>query len=147
MIEIDSLDVTDLSTNGLLFEFRRGMPGDLAEYVGVNDPIPGAAGMGFGVWTRQKRIVRLYGCVVGTGATSALQQASFATRMAALKAVMDVAELVVIETTGEFGLASATLSDVQPLRMVAEAEFAGITWIGFLELECMDDPPEWVIGS
>jgi hypothetical protein len=60
---------------------------------------------------------------------------------------MDVASLVVIETTDEFGVGSATLSDVQPLRMVAEAEFAEIVWIGRLELECIDSPPEWVTGS
>ena len=147
MIEIDSLDVTDLDTNGLMFEFRRGMPGDLAEYVGANDDIPYASGQDFGAWRKVKRLVRLYGTVIGEGSTAEAQQTSFRSRMDALKAVMDVAEVVTIDTTGEFGTASATLSDVQPLRMIAEAEFAEIVWIGVLELECIDSPPEWVIGS
>jgi hypothetical protein len=139
--------VTSLATNGLRFEFRRGMPGDLAEYVGANDDIPYASGQDFGAWRKTKRFVRLYGVVIGTGATLALQQSSFRTRMDALKAVMDVAALVTIETTDEFGLPSATLSDVQPLRMTAETEFADMLWIGFLELECIESPPEWVVGS
>jgi hypothetical protein len=147
VIEIDNLDVTDLSTNGLLFEFRRGMPGDLPEYVGANDDIPYASGQDFGAWRRVKKFVQLYGQVIGSGNTFAEQQASFRSRMDALKAVMDVASLVEIETTDEFGVGSATLSDVQPLRMVAEAEFAEIVWIGRLELECIDSPPEWVTGS
>ena len=147
MIEIDSLDVTDLSNNGLLFEFRRGMPGDLAEYVGANDDIPYAEGQDFGAWRRTKRFVQLYGCVVGAGDSAAEQQASFASRMAALKAAMDVAQLVVIETEDEFGYGSATLSNTQPLRMTAQEEFAGIIWIGYLELESIDSPPEWVTGS
>jgi hypothetical protein len=147
VIEVDNLDVTDLDTNGLLFEFRRGMPGDLAEYVGANDDIPYASGQDFGAWRRVKRFVQLYGCVVGSGSTPAAQQASFRSRMDALKAVMDVASLVEIETTNEFGVGSATLSDVQPLRMTAQSEFSEIIWIGFLEFECIDSPPEWVTGS
>ena len=147
MIEVDNLDVTDLDTNGLLFEFRRGMPGDLAEYVGANDDIPYASGQDFGAWRKVKRFVQLYGQVIGTGDTFEEQQASFRSRMDALKAVMDVATLVVIETEDEFGVGSATLSDVQPLRMIAEAEFAEIVWIGRLELECIDSPPAWVTGS
>jgi hypothetical protein len=143
VIEIASLDVTDLAANGLRFEYRRGMPGDLAEYVGANDDIPYAEGQDFGAWRRTKLFQQLYGCVIGTGSTVAAQQASFRTRMDALEAAMDVKSLVTIETTGEFGVASATLSSVQPLRMTAVEEFGGIIWIGYLELECIDSPPEW----
>lgn len=147
MIELDTLDVTDLATNGTLFEFRRGHPSDLAEYVGEDDDVPLAEGMDPGRWRRTSRTVVLYGCVIGTGSTVAAQQASFRTRMDALKAVMDPAELIVISTTGEFGMTSATLSNVRPMRLVAEVEFADLYWSGTLELVCIDSPPEWVEGS
>ena len=123
------------------------MPGDLSEYVGENDDVPGSEGQFFGQWRRTKRFAQLYGCVIGAGDDAEEQQASFASRMGALKAVMNPAELVEIDTTGEFGVAAATLSDCQPLRMTATEEFGGIIWIGLLELECIDTPPEWVIGS
>jgi hypothetical protein len=31
--------------------------------------------------------------------------------------------------------------------MTAQSEFSEIIWIGFLEFECIDSPPEWVTGS
>jgi hypothetical protein len=146
-IVLDGLNLTDLATNGTQFEFRRGTPSDLPEYIGQDDSVPGAAGRDPGQWMKTVLPVRLYGQVIGAGSTLAAQQASFRTRMDAVKAAMDVASLVTITTEDLFGVGSATLSNCRPERMVAETEFGDILWIGFLELTCIDSPPEWVTGS
>ena len=44
-ITLGALSVTDLTTNGLLFEIREGKPFTLAEYIGADDDIPLASGM------------------------------------------------------------------------------------------------------
>lgn len=147
MISIDALDVTDLATNGLLFEFRSGHPSELAEWIGADDDVPEAEGMDPGAWRRRSRLVRLFGVVIGAGSTVAAQQSSFRTRMTALRDVLDVNSLVTIETTGEFGMASATLSNCRPQRLVPEFEFADLVWHGYIELICIDSPPEWEPGS
>jgi hypothetical protein len=145
MIQLASLDVTNLSTNGLMFEFRNGHPSELAEHVGADDDIPLAAGMDPGQWRAINRPLRLYGCVIGSGSTAADQQASFRSRMAALVAVMNVNSLITISTTGEFGAASASLTNCRPMRMVAEFEFASLYWTGHLELVSIKSPPNWAV--
>lgn len=145
MIQLAALNVTDLVTNGLMFEFRAGHPSELPNYVGQDDNIPTATGMDPGNWTAKDRTLRLYGCVIGEGATVALQQSSFRSRMAALVAVMDVDSLITISTTGEFGATSASLTNCRPQRMVTEFEFASIYWQGFLELVSIKSPPTWSV--
>ena len=144
-ITLGALDVTNLDTNGLMFEFRDGQPSRIPTYRGSDDVIPQASGMDPGQWTADTREVRLYGVVIGAGATAALQQASFRSRMAALAAVMDVDSLITITTANEFGAASATLADCRPMRMVSEFDFASIYWQGYLELVCIDSPPNWSV--
>lgn len=144
-ITLGALNVTDLTTNGLLFEFRNGSPSELAEYVGTDDDIPLATGMDPGQWRARSRNLRLFGVVIGEGATVALQQSSFRTRMAALVAVMDPAATLTITTANEFGAASATLTSCRPMRMVSEFEFASIYWSGYLELTCIKSPPNWAV--
>jgi hypothetical protein len=144
-ITLGSLDVTDLTTNGTLFEFRRGTPADLSEYDGQDDTVPEASGMYAGVWTPRRRQLSLYGVVIGTGSTVADQQSSFRTRMAALVAVMNPSSTITISTTGEFGAASATLTSCRPMRMIADFEFASIYWSGVLELTCIKSPPTWAV--
>lgn len=144
-ITLGALNVTSLATNGLLFEFRIGQPSDLAEYVGTDDDIPTASGMDAGEWRARQRPLRLYGCVIGQGATPALQQASFRSRMAALVAVMDPDSLLTITTANEFGAASATLTECRPVRLTAEVEFASIYWVGTLDLVCIKSPPNWAV--
>jgi hypothetical protein len=126
-ILLDALDITNLDTNGLLFEFRDGQPSRIPTYRGTDDVIPQASGMYAGQWTADTRELRLYGVVIGTGATSALQQA------------------VTISTTGEFGAASASLTSCRPMRIVTEFEFAAIYWQGFLEFTCIKSPPNWAV--
>ena len=144
-ITVGALDVTDLTTNGLLFEFRDGQPSRIPEYVGADDDIPLASGQDPGQWRATVRNVRLYGVVVGTGATLALQQSSFRSRMAALVAVMDVDSLVTITTAGEFGATTATLTNCRPMRMTTEFEFGSVYWTGFLEFTCIKSPPNWAV--
>lgn len=145
MIQLATLNVTSLATNGLLFEFRDGQPSRLPEYVGADDDIPEAAGMDPGAWRARSRNLRLYGIVIGTGVTLANQQASFRTRMAALIAVLNPNVLITISTTGEFGAASATLTNVRPKRTVVEFEFGSLYWEGYLELTCIKSPPNWAV--
>ena len=144
-ITLGALNVTDLSTNGLLFEIREGKPFTLAEYIGADDDIPLASGMDPGKWRASSRTVSLYGVCLGSGADLAAQQASFYDRMIALKTVMDPDSLLTITTAGEFGAASATLENCRPQRMVTQSEFGSIQWIGHLELICIDSPPDWVV--
>ena len=146
-ILLDALDITNLSSNGLRFEFRSGHPTEIPEWVGADDDVPGASGMDPGQWRKRSRMVRLYGCVIGAGSDADAQQVSFRSRMNALIAEMDVNSTLTITVTNEFGLGSATLTNVRPQRIVTEREFADLIWIGTLELVCIDSPPEWVIGS
>jgi hypothetical protein len=145
VIQLAALDITSLTTNGLMFEFREGQPAGLPEYVGEDDNVPTAAGMDPGNWTAKRRPLRLYGCVIGEGADVAAQQSSFRSRMAALVTVMDVDSLITISTTGEFGAASASLTNCRPQRMVTEFEFASLYWVGFLELVSIKSPPTWSV--
>lgn len=141
-----TIDGLELWQDGYRFEFRAGGPDDLPQYVGEDDDVPGAAGQEAGEWRKQNRLVRLYGQVLGTGDDAEAQQTSYRTRMDALVAKMDVntpVDLVAYAPT--FGLSgSSTLSDCRPMRMIPETVVADLCWIGYLELVCIDSPPDWV---
>ena len=144
-----TIDGLELWQDGYRFEFRAGGPDDLPEYVGEDDDVPGASGMDAGTWRKKARRVRLYGQVLGTGADAETQQQSYRTRMDALVAKMDVntpVDLVAYAPT--FGLSgSSTLSDCRPMSMTPERVVADLCWIGFLELLCIDSPPDWVANG
>ena len=148
LIKLDALEIGgSFASNGLRFEFRAGGPDDIPEYVGEDDNVPTASGLSPGQWTAKSRLVRLYGCVIGSGADPEAQQQSYRTRMDALVAKMDVATLVDITAYAPtFGITgTATLSDCRPLRTITETQVADLYWVGFLELVCIDSPPDWVI--
>lgn len=152
-IIIASLETqASFSTNGLRFTFLRGGPQSLADYRGEDDIVAEASGRDPGQWIADTRELVLHGMIVGTGSTAQAVRESFATRAAALKAVMLPTTLVTVTVhPPNFGLAvgtTAVLSNCRPTSIDA-AEPSALWYEGWevqLHLLCIDSPPEWVIS-
>lgn len=146
---LDGLELQD-EANGYWFDIISGGIDDIAEYVGEDDEVMGATGLDPGEWIRGTRPLRIHGLVFGDGATLELTQISYRSRMDALLALMQTADLhPLIVHPPNFGLTggtTATLSNLRPLRITGEPALLEVKREVTLELVSINSPPEWVVA-
>lgn len=136
----DGTDVQD-ATLGRFLELRRGL-NETVRVRGVDTIVPGFAGRVVRNRKADGFIVELYGYIAGTGATEALQRASFRTQVTAFRTLFDPtrqpADLVASLEDGGTATCSA-----RPLpTMVFDQIVPGMAAVS-VELESVD--ADWVI--
>ena len=138
---IGALNVQDLA-NGYWFEIVEGGPADAVPDVrGRRVLIPGREGLytPTGAFENDHLSIKYHGIVVGTGATHALAQASYATRFQALLTACGVSTREdVTLTSGSSTISAGFLRIVGPSASVLGNAGREID----IEFEATD-PPEW----
>lgn len=138
---IGALNVQSI-TDGYWFDIVENGPADwVAEVRGQRVLIPGRDGLytPTDAFEPEHLLIRLHGIVVGTGSSHAAVQASYATRMAALKTACDVAARADVTLVSDTWTAQAGfLRFVGPdsSRMGGEGRELDIEFDA-------TDPPEW----
>jgi hypothetical protein len=133
--------------SGYFFEIKAGGPDAHPSVRGEDVVIPGKDGRIPMNRVLDVRLVTLYGIVMGDG-TGDSARTSFRSRMDALKAVFDPVEPPFPLTIHSplHGVSGTATLNVRFLRFV-ESAHSEVYRIMDIECECVDDPPEWVIGS
>lgn len=134
--------------SGYFFEIKTGGPDAHPTVRGEDVVIPGKDGRVAMNRVLDQRLVTLYGIVMGEAGGGDTARESFRARMDALKAVFDPVEAPFPLTIHSplHGVAGSATLNVRFLRFV-EKDYSEVYRIMDIECECIDDPPEWVIGS
>jgi hypothetical protein len=143
----DSLELQDASA-GYYFEIRQGGLDGHPEVRGSDVTIPGKPGQTWMPKVAHARPVTLHGIVMGQSSMGTTTAESFRTRMDALRGVFDPAAEPFPLTIHDplHGVSGTATINVVFLRFVNHAWSEHFTVMD-IECVCIDDPPEWVIGS
>jgi len=127
-------------TIGLFLEIRRGL-NEIAEVRGKDTVIPSAVGRRLRNRVRDRRVIELFGYVMGNGTGEAVQRADFRGLVDTLQGLFDPTTSAALVATLENG-GTATIA-ARTVNMVWGNEKLPALRSVSIELESVD--PEWVL--
>jgi hypothetical protein len=134
----------------IYFWITRGWLDDIPSVRGVDALVVGTPGRLTGNRLADTRRLLLNGQIKGAGATEALAQADFHALLSSMLTVWDPdgdpENLVVADGYRGLGVGQTATISVRTVNVIPAGEFNGFRRKYSWELECVSDPPAWVIA-